>query len=135
MPRRPSACPDLALEAGAVGYVPKRSSEPELLAALRSVLSGETGVAADLLSMMDARRAIMPSVTPPVVADGDKSGVLSRRQHQVLQLLASSLPNKLVARQQLNGAAQAGRIDWLVQHRVTRLAGIAQAFGSGVSGH
>ena len=79
------------------------ASGPELLAALRSVLSGETYVAADLLSMMDAPRAIEPPATapvrPPVVAGGAKSGVLSRRQHQVLQLLASGLPNKLTARE------------------------------------
>ena len=69
-----------ALEAGAVGYIPKKSSGPELLAALKSVLSGETYIPTALLSEMQ-------DVPPP------------QSIPQVLLLMREGMPNKLIARE------------------------------------
>ena len=85
----------MALEAGAVGYIPKKASGSELLAALKSVLTGETYVTPALLSTMDDP----PRMVPTVADSANRTGVLSPRQRQVLRLLAGGLPNKLIARE------------------------------------
>lgn len=86
-----------ALEAGAVGYIPKKSSGPELLAALKSVLSKETYVPPALLSEMQDPPLALPLGVEN--AGNEASSVLSPRQRQVLRLMREGMPNKLIARE------------------------------------
>lgn len=81
-----------ALEAGALGYIPKAAPAAEMLAALRRVLAGDLYVPACL---GDGKGGLHP------VAPGDfealqRSGLTSR-QLEVARLLAQGCPNKAIA--------------------------------------
>lgn len=84
-----SACEDgdavrRVLDAGAMGFVPKRERPDVLLGALRLVLAGGVYVPPMLLSST-------PRAAP--------AAVLTPRQIEVLHCLAEGLANKLIARQ------------------------------------
>jgi DNA-binding NarL/FixJ family response regulator len=75
-----------ALSAGAAGYVPKRASDQELVAAIRQVAAGERYVDPDLgakLVVPDRSAALEP---------------LSERERDILQLLALGYTNQEIAR-------------------------------------
>jgi DNA-binding NarL/FixJ family response regulator len=75
-----------ALSAGAAGYVPKRASDQELVAAIRRVAAGEGYVDPDLGAKL-------------VVADGSPAlGPLSERERDILQLLALGYTNQEIGR-------------------------------------
>jgi DNA-binding NarL/FixJ family response regulator len=85
-----------ALDAGAMGFIPKTSSNELLLGALRLVLSGGVYLPAEVL-----RHAPVPPVAR-------KSGLeetsyrdvgLTERQAQVLALLVQGKPNKIICRE------------------------------------
>ncbi|MCA1924779.1 MAG: response regulator transcription factor [Thiobacillus sp.] len=77
-----------ALEAGALGYIPKTSSTSTMLDALRQVLAGDVYVPACLNE--SARRASM------AVAAGSMLDGLTGRQREVARLLGHGFTNKAI---------------------------------------
>jgi DNA-binding NarL/FixJ family response regulator len=71
-----------ALTAGAAGYVPKRASDGELVAAIRRVANGEGYVDPDL-----GARLVVDAASPAL-------GPLSDRERDVLHLLALGYTNQ-----------------------------------------
>jgi NarL family two-component system response regulator LiaR len=78
-----------ALEAGAIGYLLKNLSAPELAQAIRNASVGEPTVA------MEATRTLIDVVTEPLMPGSD----LTERERQVLALLAQGLSNTQIALQ------------------------------------
>lgn len=93
-----------ALEAGAMGFIPKSSPTPVLLRALQLVASG--GVYVPEQALRSARTA-PASPTPPTSAEPTvdqrwcepKDLGLTDRQAQVLALLVQGKPNKVICRE------------------------------------
>lgn len=85
----------LALDNGAVGYIPKSCSSHEMLTALRLVLQGDVYIPPKLLSKLHESEQSL-------VATDDKSLpqslLLTTRQIEVLDLMAQGLPNKSIAK-------------------------------------
>jgi DNA-binding NarL/FixJ family response regulator len=81
------------LEAGAKGYLLKRSAADELLRAIRAVNRGDI--------YLDPTIAEKIEVNAPVLAASDESdgGELSRREEDVLRLVAQGFSNKQIAGQ------------------------------------
>jgi DNA-binding NarL/FixJ family response regulator len=100
-----------ALDAGAMGFVPKRSSNKALTDALRMVMSGGMYVPPNMLGMdahaaaaadaaaghapLGERARAEPHQQVPTMADIG----LTPRQGDVLALLLQGKPNKLIARE------------------------------------
>lgn len=81
------------LEAGAAGYLLKDAPSNELVAAVRSVYSGEP-----VLYPSVARKVIKRAVTGQEKAENGKTDViLSEREKEVLQLAARGLSNQDIA--------------------------------------
>ena len=96
-----------AIDLGAMGYVPKRSSTEMLEQALRLVLAGgiyvpqlrlEIDTKAPSLDGAHAEAALLPTAALPGQA-ALESVALTPRQHDVLKLLLQGMPNKLIARE------------------------------------
>ena len=99
-----------AIDLGAMGFVPKRSSTEALTNALRMVMSGGLYVPPTMLGLdMASVRAMGAENSVSVLGDGvrpeahQKVGTLedlglTPRQAEVLGLLLKGMPNKLVAR-------------------------------------
>jgi DNA-binding NarL/FixJ family response regulator len=86
-----------ALDAGAMGFIPKTSSNELLLGALRLVLSGAVYLPAEVL-----RHAPMPALASKPAAAAEVSYRdlgLTQRQAQVLALLVQGKPNKIICRE------------------------------------
>lgn len=81
------------LEAGAKGYLLKRSAADELLRAIRAVNRGDI--------YLDPTIADKAAVNAPALAasDDDDGGELSRREEDVLRLVAQGFSNKQIAGQ------------------------------------
>jgi DNA-binding NarL/FixJ family response regulator len=108
-----------AIDSGAMGFVPKRSSHAELHEALRMVMDGAMYVPPSMLGLEFGRHRVLPGDTVPGVMRpaGDpplgpgaqpeahqklpslQDVGLTPRQTEVLSLLLQGLPNKLIARQ------------------------------------
>jgi DNA-binding NarL/FixJ family response regulator len=102
-----------AIDLGAMGFVPKRSSNEALFEALRLVMSGGLYVPPSMLGLDGVRRDpnvdTVPAVMRPVAEHAEpaphqrqvslESIGLTPRQTEVLALLLQGLPNKLIARQ------------------------------------
>jgi DNA-binding NarL/FixJ family response regulator len=105
-----------AIDSGAMGFVPKKSSHAELHAALGMVMTGSMYVPPSMLGLEFGRGTgdTVPGVMRP--AEDSPFGAASRpephqklpslkdvgltpRQAEVLSLLLQGLPNKLIARQ------------------------------------
>jgi len=80
-----------AMAAGAAGYVVKKVADSELLSAIRAVHAGRTFV--DLTQSLPAPRAA------PDGAKAERPKELSRREREVLQLLAQGHSNQQIATQ------------------------------------
>ena len=123
-----------AIDSGAMGFVPKKSSHGELHEALRMVMTGSMYVPPSMLGLEFGRSP--PSDTVPGVmrpADESQSNNspfgsgaraeahqklpsikdvgLTPRQAEVLSLLLKGLPNKLIARE-LNLSVETVRTTW-----------------------
>ena len=85
-----------ALDAGAMGFIPKTSSNELLLGALRLVLSGGVYLPAEVL-----RHAPAPTLArkPSGAETGYRDIGLTERQAQVLALMVQGKPNKLICRE------------------------------------
>lgn len=85
-----------ALDAGAMGFIPKTSPNEVLLGALRLVLSGGVYLPADVL-----RHAPGPArdPDPPAAETSYRAIGLTARQAQVLALMVQGKPNKLICRE------------------------------------
>lgn len=79
-----------ALEAGAVGYLLKRTSRDELFAALKLVQAGGSPISSGI-----ARRVWQVFQKPPASAGTEEE--LSERERQVLDLLSHGHPEKQIA--------------------------------------
>jgi len=75
-----------SLSAGAVGFVPKRASDGELVAAIRRVAAGEAYVDPDL-----GAKLVVPTGSPALEP-------VSERERDVLQLLALGYTNQEIGR-------------------------------------
>jgi DNA-binding NarL/FixJ family response regulator len=75
-----------ALDAGAMGYLLKDTEPPELLGALRAAARGEAPLTPRAASQLLSARS------------QERHADLSRREREVLGLVAEGLPNKLIAR-------------------------------------
>jgi len=80
-----------ALAAGAAGYLTKTSDHRQLTAAIRSVALGSTVIQGDLAGSL---AAVKSQGEPP-----ETSGGLSRRELQVLRLMAKGLTNRAIAKE------------------------------------
>ena len=107
-----------AIDSGAMGFVPKKSSHGELHAALGMVMTGSMYVPPSMLGLEFGRSIVAGDTVPGVMRPlGDaplgaaaqpephqklpslKDVGLTPRQGEVLSLLLQGLPNKLIARQ------------------------------------
>lgn len=79
-----------ALRSGACGYLLKRCTPEELVAAIREVRQGGAPMSREI-----ARKVIL-SFQEPVAATAEVEG-LSPREHEILELVAAGLPNKQIA--------------------------------------
>ncbi len=87
------------LRIGASGYIPKTTSGPVMINALRLVLAGGQY----LPSLLLGERSALPAQTaPPALVreepqEKDGAALLSPRQREVMDLLADGLSNKIIA--------------------------------------
>ena len=81
----------LAQERGAVGYLSKSASGAQIVAALRSVLSGGTYFPTSFYSQS--------APAPTVLRAAEAPSAPTPRQIQILTLLGQGVPNKAIARQ------------------------------------
>jgi two-component system, NarL family, response regulator NreC len=81
-----------AMAAGAAGYVVKKVADSELLSAIRAVHAGRTFV--DLTQSLDSSSQTVPDRTH---AKAERPQRLSRREREVLRLLAQGHSNQQVA--------------------------------------
>jgi DNA-binding NarL/FixJ family response regulator len=92
-----------ALQAGALGYLTKDASSEELLAAIREVAAGRTALGPSVQRRLVelASRPVAAATPPPAdgpTAAGIAPGGLTRREVEVVQLVAEGLTNGQIAR-------------------------------------
>lgn len=87
-----------ALDAGAMGFIPKTSSNEVLLGALRLVLSGGVYLPAEVLRHSPAP-VLISSSAAAAAGTGYRDLGLTERQAQVLALVVQGKPNKIICRE------------------------------------
>ena len=91
-----------AIDTGAMGFIPKRSTNNVMLQALRLVLSGGVYLPMEAFPRRDAvSEPAAPVPTPPsaTAATSPRDLGLTERQAQVLALILQGKPNKLICRE------------------------------------
>jgi DNA-binding NarL/FixJ family response regulator len=89
-----------AIDLGAMGYIPKSSSNSVTLQALRLVLSGGVYVPPVALALRDEPTAVPRVVEPaPATRTTARDLGLTERQAQVLALVLQGKPNKVICRE------------------------------------
>lgn len=78
-----------AIEAGAAGFVSKTRGLAEVTSAVRAAAAGEAVISPALLARL----------LPRLRRSGEPETELTRREHEVLELLAHGLPNATIAEQ------------------------------------
>jgi len=86
------------IRAGARGYVTKTISGPELVDAVRRVASGDAVFSPRLAGFVLDAFATLPEAAPPASFDPELDQ-LSRREHEVLRLIARGYTYKEIARE------------------------------------
>jgi len=91
-----------ALKAGASGFLLKRTSPEELIAAIHAVAEGDS-----LLSPSVTRRVLERMATHPMVDAAGRDGLdeLTSREREVLELIATGLTNREIAEELTIGEA------------------------------
>jgi DNA-binding NarL/FixJ family response regulator len=85
-----------ALDAGALGFIPKAHSGQQMLAALKSILDGEIYIPVEIQKQIDN----LETRRPPEAAHSNaalKGSGITKRQYDVLQLMAKGYSNKQIA--------------------------------------
>jgi len=88
-----------ALNRGAAGFIPKSSSTPVMLNALRLVLSGGFYVPPHVVVGVGGQASEPEPTSPPSSLRSVRDLGLTGRQLQVLALLMKGYPNKLICRE------------------------------------
>ncbi len=88
-----------SFERGAVGFMDKSMNPLVMLNAVRLVLSGGTYVPSSVLFGRQARGSVNSSLRPYASWSRSSTLGLTRRQHDVLRLLARGMRNKDIARE------------------------------------
>jgi DNA-binding NarL/FixJ family response regulator len=89
-----------AIDAGAMGFIPKTSTTQILLNALRLVLSGGVYLPPEVLRSQEAIAPAAPQLAAgPAQLRNPREIGLTERQAQVLALLVQGKPNKLICRE------------------------------------
>ena len=100
-----------ALRAGACGYLLKRCSTEELLAAIREVRAGGAPMSREIA------RKVINSFQEPVASAAEVEG-LSPREREILELLAAGFPNKEIASRV---GLTDGTVRWHLRHVYNKL--------------
>jgi DNA-binding NarL/FixJ family response regulator len=89
------------IKAGARGYLLKNTSRDELVKAIKAVLEGRYYFSEGIHDTIGQRLSSEKAVTPaaPVSADTSKSIRLTKRERQILELVAKELNNVQIAAQ------------------------------------
>lgn len=85
-----------ALDSGALGFIPKTHNSHQMIAALHSILDGEIYIPVEIEKQLDN----LATRCPPDEATNNthlKASGITRRQYDVLQLLAKGYSNKQIA--------------------------------------
>lgn len=85
-----------ALDSGALGFIPKAHNSQQMLSALRAILDGDIYIPADIEKQIDNLETTRP---PAEASDNDalKASGITKRQFEVLKLLAKGYSNKQIA--------------------------------------
>jgi DNA-binding NarL/FixJ family response regulator len=100
-----------ALRAGACGYLLKRCTPEQLVAAIREVREGGAPMSREIA------RKVIASYQNPVSASAEFEG-LSPREREILELLAQGFPNKEIAHRV---GVSDGTIRWHLRHVYDKL--------------
>jgi len=100
-----------ALRAGACGYLLKRCTPEELVAAIREVRQGGAPMSRDIA------RKVIASFQEPLAAAAEVEG-LSPREREILELLAQGFPNKEIAHRV---GVSDGTVRWHLRHVYDKL--------------
>lgn len=85
-----------ALDSGALGFIPKTYSSQQMLSALQTILDGEIYIPEKIekqITVLEARRPLTEKQSNDVL----KASGITKRQYEVLQLMAKGYSNKQIA--------------------------------------
>lgn len=85
-----------ALETGALGFIPKTHTSQQMLSALRCVLNGDIYIPEEIEKKIDNLGTRRPPLEAEINESLKASGI-TRRQYEVLLLLAKGYSNKQIA--------------------------------------
>lgn len=85
-----------AFDAGAVGYILKKAADAELLTAIRTVVAGKTYVCSRSQEVL-AQSALGLDLSGADVSLHDRSSSLSKREREVLVMVAQGYTNRQIA--------------------------------------